>query len=636
MASLKVLCAVCLCLVVWLGGIATASAEGRHALVVGIDAYQNVPSLEKAVNDARAVQAALTTAGFKVQLVEGPDQIGFLEAIASFSASIGPGDEAVVYYAGHGVEIDGRNYLLPSDVPAAGAGQEIVLTNRSIAVETLVDALEARGARISLLILDACRDNPFPKSGTRSIGGTRGLAPAPKAEGTFILYSAGEGETALDRLTEGDANPNSVFTRALVPLIAEPGLPLREVSRRVRSDVRQMAMSVNHAQFPAVYDQLDGDFSFTAAGAEVAAVVTDPCAAARADWALVATSDDPDVLEGFVATYPACPVLVALARGRLAALNNGTEVGSGLNANSGAAEQTAVCDGAVSALAKLPARDVPALKAFLKTYSDCGSSTQTAQRFVAKLEGEAAERELHLNRREMSHIALALTQFYGGRITKSLQVSSAEGTFLNYAGRQLLDEFARSRGFVRDEAETVYLDRKIADVLLAMNVGPQPASPPPGTNVDFAGVWTSSLFDNRCEFQGVATAVSDPLVQIMPTFKAWAFLDGKDSSITWDFASPVPFDLKHPVTANVDGQPIGLSISFAKTIQPALFNESEGRELNGNITENIAKGKSLVLTGTNELTGEPLSVTYTLDGFTSAFKRMTRLCKRPALMIWVE
>ena len=119
MASLKIFRTVCLCLAMLLGAIATASAEGRHALVVGIDAYQNVPSLEKAVNDARAVKAALTTAGFQVQLVEGPDQIGFLEAIAAFSASIGPGDEAVVYYAGHGVEIDGRNYLLPSDVPLA-------------------------------------------------------------------------------------------------------------------------------------------------------------------------------------------------------------------------------------------------------------------------------------------------------------------------------------------------------------------------------------------------------------------------------------------------------------------------------------------------------------------------------------
>jgi uncharacterized caspase-like protein len=322
MASLKVLRTVCLCLAVLLGSTATASAEGRHALVVGIDTYQNVPSLQKAINDARAMKDALTTAGFDVQLVEGPDQIGFLEAIAAFTSKVGPGDEAVVYYAGHGVEIEGRNYLLPSDVPAAGAGQEIVLTNRSIAVEDLVDALQARGARISLFILDACRDNPFPRSGTRSIGGTRGLAPAPKAEGTFILYSAGEGETALDRLSDGDPNPNSVFTRALVPLIAEPGLPLREVSRRVRSDVRQMALSVDHAQFPAVYDQLDGDFSFTMASAEVAALA-DPCAAARADWALVAGSDDVKVLEGFLAAYPGCPVQRALAQGRLGKVKAG-------------------------------------------------------------------------------------------------------------------------------------------------------------------------------------------------------------------------------------------------------------------------------------------------------------------------
>lgn len=315
MSLLNVFRRVFFCVAILLGGTAGVSAEGRHALVVGIDAYQNVTSLEKAVNDARAVKAALTTAGFEVQLVEGPDQISFLEAIAEFAAGIGPGDEAVVYYAGHGVEIDGRNYLLPSDVPAAEGGQEIVLTNRSIAVQDLVDALQARGARMSLFILDACRDNPFPRSGTRSIGGTRGLAPAPKAEGTFILYSAGEGETALDRLSTGDPNPNSVFTRALVPLISEPGLPLREVSRRVRSEVRQMALTVDHAQFPAVYDQLDGDFSFTVAGVGTGVVaVPDPCAAARHNWALVEKSDSAKVIEWFLVAYPGCPIPQVLAQ----------------------------------------------------------------------------------------------------------------------------------------------------------------------------------------------------------------------------------------------------------------------------------------------------------------------------------
>jgi uncharacterized caspase-like protein len=623
------------CLLLVLGVICLtgmARAEGRYALVVGINDYANVVPLQKAVNDARAMKDALTTAGFDVQLVEGPDQIGFLEAIAAFTSKVGPGDEAVVYYAGHGVEIDGRNYLLPSDVPAAGAGQEIVLTNRSIAVEDLVDTLQQRGARISLFILDACRDNPFPRSGTRSIGGTRGLAPAPKAEGTFILYSAGEGETALDRLTDGDPNPNSVFTRALVPLIAEPGLPLREVSRRVRSEVRQMAMSVDHAQFPAVYDQLDGDFSFTAASAGVAAAVADPCAAARADWALVAGSDDVKVIEGFLAAYPSCPVLQALGRGRLEALSAGkaAEVGSG----KGPASTS--CESAMSDLGKVPGRDAAALRDFLISYPDCGTATDNARRFLANIEGEIAERQLQLSRREVTHIALALGQFSGERITKNLLVTSEKGTFLNFAGRQLLDAFARNRGFVRDENATVYLDRRMVDVLLATKVTPQPASPPPGSNVDFSGVWTSSITETRCEFQGAATAMSDDLVQVTPIFKAWAAFDGKESSITWDFANPVPFDLDRPISATVDGQPIGLSISLGQTIQPALFNEAEGRELNGNITESIAKGKTLVLSGTNELTGEPLSVTYTLEGFTSAFKRMAKLCKRPALMIWVE
>jgi uncharacterized caspase-like protein len=617
---------------------AVSLAERRHALVVGIDEYDNVATLKKAVNDARAVKAALVTAGFEVQLVEGADQISFLEAIAAFSASIGPGDEAVVYYAGHGVEIDGRNYLLPSDVPAAAPGQEIVLTNRAISVEDLVDALQQRGARISLLILDACRDNPFPRSGTRSIGGTRGLAPAPNAEGTFILYSAGEGETALDRLSDTDPNPNSVFTRALVPLIAEPGLPLREVSRRVRSEVRQMAMSVDHAQFPAVYDQLDGDFSFTAASAGVAAAAADPCAAARADWALVAGSDSVAAINGFIAAYPACQVFQALAMSRLEEVAGGTPGKTAVLVieKDGSAAPSALCIEADAAYRGTNAKDIPTLQQFLARYPDCGPTSERAQRALATLQGEAGEKALRLSRRDMAHISLALGLFSGERENRTLQVTTAEGTFLNFAGQQLLEGFARQRGLVAPDAGKVYLDRRIADALLAIEVGPQPASAPPGSNVDFSGVWTSSISDARCDFQGAATALSDRLVQTTPIFRAWASPDGKESSVTWDFVNPVPFDLKRPVAATLDGQPIGLSISAGQTVQPALYNAAEGRELNGNITESIAKGKILILSGTNELTGEPLSVTYTLDGFTAAFKRMAKLCKRPALNIWVE
>ncbi len=478
-----------------LGAPGVVHAQGRHALVVGIDTYVNVPSLQKARNDARVVGAALGTAGFTVQLVQDAGQIAFLEAIAAFTAKISPGDEAVVYYAGHGVEIDGRNYLLPADVPAAAPGQEIVLTNRSIAVETLVGALQSRGARITLLILDACRDNPFPRSGTRSIGATRGLTRAPAAEGTFILYSAGEGETALDRLSDTDANPNSVFTRALVPLISEPGLPLREVSRRVRSDVRQLALTVNHPQFPAVYDQLDGDFSFTVASLDGA---SDPCDAARADWALIAQSENTAAITQFLAAYPGCPVLLALADGRLQALGAAT------------------------------APDRPR----------------------------------------------------------------------------------------------------------APDKTPQEAVSPALTTMEVSGAWMSGTTADTCELRSLAMPQPDVPPGGTPGFRAFAMLDGPGNVIAWDMVNPLPFDATKPISATVDGQPFALHLENLITVKPELFQG--GPSMDGKIIKAMRRGNLLSIIGTHAATGNPLTITYDLRGFTGAFRRMAGLCNRTALLGWIE
>ena len=97
-------------------------AQDRYALVIGIDTYANVRPLLKARNDARSVDAALEQAGFASQLVLDPDYSGLLEALSEFVAQLGPGDEAIFYFAGHGVQIDGRNYLLTSDIPSVGPG----------------------------------------------------------------------------------------------------------------------------------------------------------------------------------------------------------------------------------------------------------------------------------------------------------------------------------------------------------------------------------------------------------------------------------------------------------------------------------------------------------------------------------
>ena len=303
-------------------------AQNRHALVIGIDDYAHVTPLHKARNDAQAVSAALERLGFVVITELDPDRRQVNQALSAFSSQLEPGDEALFYFAGHGVEVAGRNYLLPADIPAARPGDEDFVTGEAIAVDRVLSMMQRRGARVSLLILDACRDNPFPTEGTRSLGSSRGLARVDPPEGAFILFSAGTGQAALDRLSDNDPDPNSVFTRALLPRLQEPGLDIHSLARDVRRDVRALARTVKHDQFPAYYDQLAGNFSFNPSGELLApppeqtfsSPPADPCSSARADWAVLADTTSGDALRQFIEQYASCAILAALARNRLTEL----------------------------------------------------------------------------------------------------------------------------------------------------------------------------------------------------------------------------------------------------------------------------------------------------------------------------
>jgi hypothetical protein len=323
---------IALLLIAWTVAVSlagSAQAQVRRALIVGIDSYSEVTPLLKARNDAAAVHGMLVSAGFEADLMLDAGQIELLTGVNNFVSRISPGDEVVFFFAGHGVEIEGRNYLLPSDVPRAAPGTEILVTARSLALDTVIALIEGRGARASLLIVDACRDNPFPRQGTRSLGSSRGLARVAAApEGTFIMFSAGQGQAALDRLSEDDPNPNSVFTRVLLPRLDEPGLAVHEMARLVRTEVRQIARSVGHEQFPAVYDQFDGSFMLVPAAQPV---VPDPPLAAPQDtciellplWQLLSQNDDIAALTAFASSYAErCSTLAALATSRLASLSD--------------------------------------------------------------------------------------------------------------------------------------------------------------------------------------------------------------------------------------------------------------------------------------------------------------------------
>ena len=256
-----------------LGASPEAHAAKRVAFVVGIDAYDNLPEqqqLKKAVNDAEAIGEALVGLGYDVHKADNVGRLDFLRQWQLFLNRLEPGDEAAVYFAGHGVEIDGQNFLLPRDVPRVASGEEEVLKASGLSLAALLDQVRDRHPQIGLYILDACRDNPFVDGTGRGIGGTRGLARVEPPSGTFIMFSAATKESALDRLSDNDPNPNSVYTRTLLPRLKEAGR-ITDIARDVRREVRELAASVGHVQTPAYYDEVVGDFCPAGCEAKTAA-----------------------------------------------------------------------------------------------------------------------------------------------------------------------------------------------------------------------------------------------------------------------------------------------------------------------------------------------------------------------------
>lgn len=252
-------------LMLLLAGLGQALAAKRHALVIGNDLYPALGAsqqLRKAVNDAKAMDAVLRDLGFQVTLVTnaGRDQID--GALDRLEASIESGDVVFVYFSGHGVEIDNLNYLLPSDIRVHDqAGNPLpkrTLLNQSLNAAKLVADLKQKGARTVVAIFDACRDTPFEAGATRSLGGTRGLARMEPPAGVFVMFSAGARQRAVDRLSDADPDPNSVFTRVLVPLIRTPGLSMIDIAKQIQPKVRELAASVGEEQVPAYYDEIIG------------------------------------------------------------------------------------------------------------------------------------------------------------------------------------------------------------------------------------------------------------------------------------------------------------------------------------------------------------------------------------------
>ena len=231
----------------------------RKALVIGNDSYQKISKLSNAREDAKVIAEGLTSVGYTVQLKLDVTEKQFKSELRTFKNIVQAGDEVAIFYAGHGVQVASTNYLLPIDI---GGQNEEEVKDEGIAVQRLLDDMRDKGAKFTLAMIDACRDNPFQASGLGIGGGTRGLAPTTTATGQLVVFSAGSGQQALDKLGPTDKSKNGLFTRVFVEEMQKPGISVDRVVRNVRSRVVELAKSVGHNQVPAIYDQVVGDFYF--------------------------------------------------------------------------------------------------------------------------------------------------------------------------------------------------------------------------------------------------------------------------------------------------------------------------------------------------------------------------------------
>lgn len=296
-----------------------ARAERRVALVIGNGAYGKVPALPNPPNDAKAMSALLRSLNFDV--VSGIDltRDGMADTLRKFAMQAQGADVALFFYAGHGLQLDGKNYLLPVD---ANLTSELdVKLGGPIDLDTMLQQTMAE-AKVKLVLLDACRDNPFVGQiarsvKTRTVAVSSGLAEMKSGEGTLLAFATGPGQVALD----GDGG-NSPFTRALLDNLAKPGLEIRLALTHVRADVVDRTRK---QQTPWENTNLTGFFYMTpdaapapAANAPAAAAV--PAATNDVElefWRSVKDSKNSEELNAYLIRYPNGS-FASIARSRIA------------------------------------------------------------------------------------------------------------------------------------------------------------------------------------------------------------------------------------------------------------------------------------------------------------------------------
>lgn len=272
--------------------VAAPDAKPRVALVVGNSSYRTSP-LENPVNDARAMSQALREAGFQVTTLENASQRQMFDAIRGFGDTIARGSVGLFYYAGHGVQVKGRNFLIPVDVVIE---REDEVPYKGVDIGQVLDKMEAARNPLNVVIIDACRNNPFARKGR---SGVAGLAQIDAPVGTLIAFATAPGAEASDGDSDGK---NGLYTQYLLQYMNQPGLKAEDVFKRVRVAVRQ---KTNGRQIPWENTSLEGDFYFTPPTVAEATVA----AQAKRDpelelWSAIKDSRNPYDYKTYLERYP--------------------------------------------------------------------------------------------------------------------------------------------------------------------------------------------------------------------------------------------------------------------------------------------------------------------------------------------
>jgi formylglycine-generating enzyme required for sulfatase activity len=273
-------------------GLPLGANGNRVALVIGNDAYRSQPKLDNAVNDARGMAQALRDLGFDVTELENATLEQMATGVNEFVGKLQRGDAALFYYSGHGMQIGGDNYLAPVDLTVANETQ---VKFHTMNASEVLSQMEAAGSDLQIVILDACRSNPFGRG--RSLGG-RGLAVMTAGRGTLLAYATAPGQIADDN----GPGRNGLYTTYLLQSLREPGLPLEDVFKHVSGMVQQAS---GGKQIPWISSSVDGDFYFRPV-AKVPDVARTPSPSPPdwEAWEAVRDSKDPKLLQQFIDEFP--------------------------------------------------------------------------------------------------------------------------------------------------------------------------------------------------------------------------------------------------------------------------------------------------------------------------------------------